>query len=82
MIVQAAARLSSMAGRSRKRRAIHSHHRQINLFGTASPISPLDTPAWQNLPEETQGALTSLMARLILDHARAGRARPETKGRS
>ena len=79
MIVQASARLSSMAGRSRRRRAIHGHHRQTDLFGDRSLISPLDTPAWQNLPQETQTALTGLMARLILDHVRAGRTGPETE---
>jgi hypothetical protein len=31
-------------------------------------------PAWRELPEETRGALTSLMARLILEHAQANGA--------
>jgi hypothetical protein len=30
---------------------------------------PAKTPAWRDLPEETRGMLTGLMARLILEHA-------------
>ena len=33
-----------------------------------------EAPAWRGLPEETRGALTSLMARLILEHAQANGA--------
>ena len=36
--------------------------------------SMVDTPAWRELPAETQAVLTSLMARLILDHAKTRRA--------
>ena len=39
---------------------------QIDLFDV---ITPTQTPAWQDLPEETRGTLTGLMARLILEHA-------------
>jgi hypothetical protein len=34
----------------------------------------MEAPAWRELPEETRGALTSLMARLILAHAQANGA--------
>jgi hypothetical protein len=38
--------------------------RQIDLFDGVT-----QTPAWQDLPEETRRTLTRLMARLILEHA-------------
>ena len=44
---------------------------QIDLFAGASLT---EVPAWRELPEETRGALTSLMVRLILEHARANGA--------
>ena len=44
---------------------------QIDLFDGASPT---EAPAWRELPEETRGALTRLMARLILEHAQANGA--------
>jgi hypothetical protein len=34
----------------------------------------MEAPAWRELPEETRGALTRLMARLILEHAQANGA--------
>ena len=43
--------------------------RQIDLF---DGVTPAQTPAWQDLPEETRGTLTGLLARLILEHARIG----------
>jgi len=39
----------------------------------------VDTPAWQDLPAATQAVLTSLMARLILDHAEMRRAGPRAE---
>jgi hypothetical protein len=37
------------------------------------------TPAWRELPEETRSALTSLLARLFLEHAQASRAVAQTE---
>ena len=42
---------------------------QIDLF---DGVTPAQTPEWQDLPEETRGTLTGLLARLILEHARIG----------
>ena len=44
---------------------------QVDLFDGASLM---EAPAWRELPEETRGALTRLMARLILEHAQANGA--------
>lgn len=49
---------------------------QTELFGDERPDALAVTPAWQDLPAATQEALTSLMARLILEHAEARRAGP------
>jgi len=55
----------------RRRARRNGSPRQIDLFAGASPT---EAPAWRELPEETRGALTSLMARLILEHAQANGA--------
>jgi len=39
---------------------------QIDLF---DGVTPTQTPACRDLPEETRDTLTGLMARLILEHA-------------
>jgi hypothetical protein len=57
------------AERRRPRRS--GSPQQIDLFAGASPT---EVPAWRELPEETRGALTSLMVRLILEHAHANGA--------
>jgi hypothetical protein len=49
---------------------------QIELFGDERPGALVDTPAWQDLPAATQAVVTSLMARLILDHAETRPAGP------
>jgi hypothetical protein len=51
---------------------------QIELFGDEWPGAVADTPAWQDLPAATQAMLTSLMARLILDHAETRPGGPVT----
>ena len=39
---------------------------QSDLF---DDVTSTQTPAWQDLPEETRTTLTGLMMRLILEHA-------------
>ena len=39
---------------------------QIDLF---DGVTPAQTPAWRDLPEQTRDTLTGLMVRLILEHA-------------
>ena len=49
---------------------------QIDLF---AGVTPTQTPAWRDLPEEVRGTLTALMARLILEHAQISRAASSTE---
>ena len=53
---------------STERRRLQQSDRsqQIDLF---DGVTPTQTPAWRDLPEETRDTLTGLMARLILEHA-------------
>ena len=56
----------------RRRLQQSDRSQQIDLF---DGLTPMQTPAWQDLPEETRDTLTGLMVRLILEHARiSGRA--------
>jgi hypothetical protein len=57
-----------MLRQSRQRSARHRMPQQIDLFAENAPTIG-GVPAWPGLPMETQAALTSLMTRLILDHA-------------
>jgi len=41
----------------------------MDLFGSGQSSVVIDAPAWPELPAETQRALISLMARLLLEHA-------------
>ena len=42
---------------------------QIDLFAGEPQKAIGEMPAWLGLPSETQAALTSLISRLILEHA-------------
>ena len=54
----------------RRRLQQSDRSQQIDLF---DGVTPTQTPAWRDLPEETRGALTGLMVRLILEHAQISR---------
>ena len=51
---------------------------QMDLFGSGLSNDATGAPAWPELPAEARAALTSLMTRLILDHA-ATTATPRVK---
>ena len=48
----------------RRRLQQSDRSKQIDLF---DGVMPTQTPAWRDLPEETRGTLTGLMARLRSD---------------
>ena len=52
----------------RHNRRLRRQH-QIDLFGSGLSNDATGAPAWPELPAEARAALTSLMTRLILDHA-------------
>jgi hypothetical protein len=47
---------------------------QIELFALEPRKAIGDMPVWSGLPTETQAALTSLLAQLLLEHADENRA--------
>ena len=49
---------------------------QSDLF---DGLARTQTPAWQDLPQETRTTLTGLMTRLILEHAQISRATVRTE---
>ena len=65
------------------------HHRLVSPQGQVQQLdlfAPLHTarcdrptPEWGMLPEETRQAVTDLMTRLILEHARIDRGRVRTE---
>jgi hypothetical protein len=57
-----------MPRQSRQRPARRRLLQQIDLFAENAPTIG-GMPAWFGLPMETQAKLTTLMTRLILDHA-------------
>jgi hypothetical protein len=71
---------TASADTSKRRRACTEGRRgptqQTELFGDERLGTLVGTPAWQDLPAATQAVLTSLMARLILEHAETRRAGP------
>ena len=48
---------------------------QFDLFGLLGAKPPTPELEWQQLPEETRGTVTRLMARLLVDHE-SGDCRP------
>ena len=58
----------SMLRQSRQRSARRRVPQQIDLFAANAPTIG-GMPAWFGLPIETQAALTTLITRLVLDHA-------------
>ncbi|MHC1950841.1 hypothetical protein IF803_41950 [Bradyrhizobium sp. UFLA06-06] len=62
-------RETAMPGsRYRHNRRSRPQH-QPDLFGGGPSNGAIGAPAWLELPAEARAALTSLMTRLILDHA-------------
>jgi len=59
----------------RRRLQQSDRSQQIDLFDGLTP----QTPAWQDLPEETRATLTGLMTRLILEHAQISSAALRTE---
>lgn len=58
---------TSEKGYRHNRRSRPQH--QPDLFGSGLSNDATGAPAWPELPAEARAALTSLMTRLILDHA-------------
>jgi hypothetical protein len=52
---------------------------QIDLFAGDPQKAGGDMPVWSGLPTEIQTALTSLMMRLLLEHADGRRIDPATE---
>jgi len=46
----------------------------IHSRTNAPLILPIQTPVWQELPNEIRASVTSLLTQLLLDHARANGA--------
>lgn len=55
-----------------------SETRQFDLFTTKISGSVTQTPEWRTLPQPTRQALTTLLTRLICDHA-AGDHHPKPR---
>ncbi|WP_107676097.1 hypothetical protein [Agrobacterium sp. LAD9] len=47
---------------------------QFDLFSGLHSERTASMPQWQELPEGTRQTLTTLMVRLLIDHANGGRA--------
>lgn len=66
---------------ARQSRTTHDRRRkpqQMDLFGSRQSSVLIGAPAWLELPAETQRALITLMARLLLEHADKTQTAPMT----
>jgi len=70
MTTRILARPSPIPTQSRRRRP-SGDPQQIDLFAEVPLILPIQTPLWQELPNEIRTSLTSLLTRLLLDYAQA-----------
>jgi len=64
-----------MSSQSRRTSARQRVPQQIDLFARITVT--VGMPAWSGLPTETRAVLTTLMTRLILDHATTRRIAAE-----
>jgi hypothetical protein len=76
MTVRSSLQLPAMST-ERRRLQQSDGSQQIDLF---DGVTPTATPVWRDLPEETRGTLTGLMARLILEHAQISSPALRTEG--
>jgi hypothetical protein len=76
MTVRSSLQLPAMST-ERRRLQQSDGSQQIDLF---DGVTPTATQVWRDLPEETRGTLTGLMARLILEHAQISSPALRTEG--
>ena len=75
MTMRSSVQPAAMAA-ERRRLQQSDRSQQIDLF---DGITPTQTPAWRDLPEETRATLTGLITRLILEHAQISSAALRTE---
>jgi hypothetical protein len=68
-----------MQHHTKQRQARRRAPLQIDLFAGDPQKAGGDMPVWSGLPPEIQTALTSLMMRLLLEHADERRIGPTTE---
>jgi hypothetical protein len=71
--------VSTRQHRTSRARARAGQPQQIDLFGDERQSASGVVPAWQELPVETQAALTNLIVRLILEHVQGSGAGSATE---
>ncbi len=72
------ARPSPTWAQSRRRRP-SGDPQQIDLFADVPPISAMQTPVWQELPQEIRTSVTDLLTRLLLDHTQGSKIASPTE---